>query len=194
MPEMTDDHPSPPAQTLDRTANWPYSSGEYFRRTLWELVQATLFRWSPPRAYAWRRWWLRRFGADLAPTSGVRPTVRITFPWLLKMGEHAMLGDRVRVYNLGYITIGNHTVVSQDAHLCAGTHDYTRPDLPLLRPPITIGDGVWVCADTFVGPGVTIGDRSVIGARAVAVRDVPSDVVVAGNPAKIVKPREMAHG
>jgi putative colanic acid biosynthesis acetyltransferase WcaF len=81
--------------------------------------------------------------------------------------------------------------VSQDAYICAGTHDYTRPNLPLLRPTITIGDGVWVAAQAFLGPGVTVGDNCVIAARAVVVKDVPPGVVAGGNPCKVIKPRPM---
>ncbi|MEE9211386.1 MAG: hypothetical protein V3U29_01905, partial [Phycisphaeraceae bacterium] len=84
-----------------------------------------------------------------------------------------------------------HSVVSQDAHLCAGTHDYTQPHLPLQRPPINIGNGVWVCADAFIGPGVTIGDNSVVAARAVVTKDVPPGVVVGGNPAQVITHRPM---
>lgn len=115
-------------------------------------------------------------------------------PWLLKVGAYSCLGDGVNVYNLGPVSIGEHTVVSQNVHICAGTHDYTRPALPLLRLPITIGSGVWVCADAFVGPGVTIGDNSVVGARAVVTKDVPPAVVVAGNPARVVRARPWTGG
>ena len=112
-------------------------------------------------------------------------------PWLLTLGNNTFVSDDVTVYNLGPVTIGDQTVISQGSYLCAGTHDYTRPDLPLVRSPITIGSGVWICAQAFIGPGVTIGDNSVVGARAVVTRDVPPGVVVAGNPARVIKPREM---
>src|SRR5204863_7653015 len=87
------------------------------------------------------------------------------------------------------VSIADHSVISQDAYLCAGTHDYTQPTLPLLRPPITIGHGVWIAAGAFIGPDVTIGDNSVVGARAVVMKDVPPGVVVAGNPARVIKQR-----
>ena len=112
-------------------------------------------------------------------------------PWLFRMGAYSIIGEGVTVYNLGMVTIGEHTVVSQNVHICAGTHDYTKPDLPLVRSPITIGSGVWICADAFIGPGVTIGDNAVVGARAVVTKDVPAGMVVAGNPAKVIKPRKM---
>jgi putative colanic acid biosynthesis acetyltransferase WcaF len=113
----------------------------------------------------------------------------VVHPWLLALGQHTVLSDGVVVYNLGPVKIGEHTVVSQDVYLCAGTHDYTRVDLPLQRPPITIGSGVWVCAGAFIGPGVTIGDNAIVGARAVVMQDVPPATIVAGNPAKVIKER-----
>jgi putative colanic acid biosynthesis acetyltransferase WcaF len=97
----------------------------------------------------------------------------------------------VFIYNLGPVTIGRQVTLSLGAKLCAGSHDYTRADMPLLTPPIVIGDQSWICADAFVGPGVTVGEGAVIGARAVAMRDVAPWTVVAGNPAVEVKRREM---
>ena len=105
------------------------------------------------------------------------------------MGEYSTLADNVEVYNLGPIEVGDHTVISQNTHLCNGTHDYKDPSLPLVRPDMTIGSGVWVCADAFIGPGVTIGANALVGARAVVTRDVPADMIVAGNPAKVIRPR-----
>jgi putative colanic acid biosynthesis acetyltransferase WcaF len=181
----------PPAifQRLDRTAPFPYRRREYLGRFAWSFVQRVFIRPSPRRAWKWRRFWLRRFGADVHPLSGISPTTQVVHPWLLSMGEYTLLSDGVVVYNLGPIRIGRQTVISQDAYLCAGTHDYTKPELPLLRPPITIGSGVWIAAGAFIGPGITIGDNSVIGARAVVTRDVPPGVVAAGNPAKVLKSR-----
>lgn len=100
-----------------------------------------------------------------------------------------MIGERVKVYNLGMITLGDDTVVSQDVTICAGTHDYSDASLPLIRPEIRIGDGVWICAEAFIGPGVTIGDNAVVGARAVVTQNVPAGMVVAGNPARVIKSR-----
>lgn len=187
---MSDDQATK-QQDLSKTARWPYSPSEYVRRLFWEFVQATLIRWSPRRAYRFRRAILRMFGAKIGRHASIRPTTRVTFPWLLTMGDHSIIADRVTVYNLGPITIGSNTTISQNAHLCAGTHDHTKLDLPLIRATITIGDGVWVCADAFIGPDVTVGDRSLVAARAVVVRDVPPGMIVGGNPAKVLKEREI---
>ena len=176
-------------QTLDRTAAFPYAPREYARRALWTVVSKTLFRLPLPRAYAWRRLLLRSFGAKLGTAAAVHATTVITHPWLLEMGDWSNLAAGVIVYNLGLVRVGHHTVVSQDVYLCAGSHDYTQPTLPLLRPPIIIGDGVWIAAGAFIGPGVTIGMNSVVGARAVVMSDVEENVVVAGNPARVIRPR-----
>jgi putative colanic acid biosynthesis acetyltransferase WcaF len=95
------------------------------------------------------------------------------------------------IYNLGPITIGEQVTVSQQAHLCAGTHDHTDPAMPLLKPPITIEDQAWICADAFVGPHVTVGEGAVVGARAVAVKDVPEWTIVGGNPARKIGQRKL---
>lgn len=168
-----------------------YTMGQTFARYFWKWIERTVFRMSLPRAYRWRRLLLQSFGAHLHVTSELRSGVRVVHPWLLTVGAHSVLADSVTVYNLGPISIGAHTVISQDTYLCAGTHDHRQRDFPLLRQPVTIGNGVWIGAGAFIGPGVTICDNSVVGARAVVVRDVPAGVIVAGNPARVIGDRPL---
>lgn len=170
----------------------PWTFRQNIARALWMLVRGSLFRLSFHNWYAWRRLLLRLFGAKVAKGAKVRPTVSIEIPWNVDIGEGSVVGDYAILYSLGKITIGKHVVISQYAHLCAGTHDYTRRSFPLLRHPIYVGDEAWVAADTFVGPGVTIGDRAVLGARSTAMKDVPADQVYAGSPARFVKPRVLS--
>ncbi|WP_223158139.1 DapH/DapD/GlmU-related protein [Thermomonas carbonis] len=121
----------------------------------------------------------------------IDPTARIEIPWNLDIGPGAAIGAHAWIYSLGPIQIGARATVSHRAHLCAGTHDYTDPALPLRRIGLTIGADAWVCSDAFVGPGVTVGEGAVVGAGAVATRDVDPWTVVAGNPARFVKHREL---
>lgn len=171
-------------ETNRSTAKW--TRREQVGRVLWALTRP-LFRWSPRPLWGWRRFLLRLFGARIGKGAQIYPTARITIPWNLVIGNDAAVGDGARLYALGPIAIGSRSTISQGAHLCAGTHDLDDPARTLLKLPIVVGDDAWVCADAFVGPGISIGDRSVAGARAVVVKDVPAGAVVAGNPAKLIR-------
>ena len=134
---------------------------------------------------------LRLFGAKIGRHVHIYPSVKFAVPWKLTVKDEVAIGNGVIIYNFGPIAIGFRATVSQFALLCAGTHDYNRADMPLVKPPIFIGEGAWICADAFVGPGVTVGDFAIVGARAVVVKPVaPFDVVV-GNPARIIGKRSM---
>lgn len=168
-----------------------YRPGELARRVLWLILGRPLFRWSPRPAFAWRRWVLRRFGAQVGQRVHLYPDSVVYFPWNLSIGDWSAVGEGALIYNLGPVKIGRSVTISQRAHLCAGTHDYTDPAMPLVKPPINIEDQAWVCADSFIGPNVVVGEGAVVGARAVAMRDVPAWSVVAGNPATVVKQRRL---
>ncbi len=119
----------------------------------------------------------------------IYPSALIYFPWNLEILEGSSIGEWALVYNLGTIRIGLRATVSQRVHLCAGTHDYRDPEMPLVKLPIEVGDDAWICADAFIGPNVAIGDRAIVGAAAVVMKDVDSGVIVAGNPAQFIKNR-----
>ena len=119
------------------------------------------------------------------------PSATIYLPWNLEAGDESAIGEDALIYNLGRVTLGARVTISHRAHVCAGTHDYRQPDFPLLRPPIMIGSEAWICADAFVGPGVKIGEGAIVGARAVAVKDVRPWSIVIGNPAREIKRREI---
>jgi putative colanic acid biosynthesis acetyltransferase WcaF len=169
-----------------------WTTWQKLQRLAWASVQNTLFRFSFHDWYGLRAGLLRAFGAKVGPGVRIRRTVRIEIPENLDLGAEVIIGDYVILYALGPIKIGDRSMISQYAHLCAGSHDYRSPAYPLLRPPIVIGTDCWVAADAFVGPGVTIGDRAVVGARASVFSDVQASTIVGGNPAKFIKAREFA--
>lgn len=156
----------------------------------WNVVRLILFRPFASRLFKkWRVLVLKCFGAKIEWSSHVYASVKIWAPWNLEMGSNSTFGPNVDCYNQGKISIGDNTIISQKTYLCASSHDYAKKDFPLMIKPIRIKNGVWVAADAFVGPGVTIGDNAVIAARAVVVKEVEENTIVGGNPAKIIKSR-----
>lgn len=187
---------APPDGLLDIAANRAsrkWSAAEFAGRALWETIGAAAFRLSPRPLWAWRRLVLRLFGARIGAHVHLHPTVRIAVPWNLDIGDYAAVGDGAILYSLGRISVGARATISQYAHLCAGTHDHRRSDFPLVKAPIVIGEGAWICADAYVGPSVEIGALAIVGARAVAIRDIPPSMIAAGNPAEPRRPRPTPH-
>ncbi|NBR09314.1 MAG: colanic acid biosynthesis acetyltransferase WcaF [Opitutaceae bacterium] len=158
-------------------------------RWLWLFVQSTLFRWSPRPLHNFRSWLLRCFGADITEPVVIFPTAKIIFPKNLSLAAHSMVGPHVTLYNLAPITLEYGANLSQNCHLCTGTHDFMRWTMPLITAPIVIGRNAWLGAEVFVGPGVIIGELSVVGARSVVVKDLPAHKICVGHPCRPVKDR-----
>ncbi|WP_342806481.1 putative colanic acid biosynthesis acetyltransferase [Alteromonas sp. M12] len=158
---------------------------------LWWLVQACLFAWSPQFAYKWRNWLLRLFGAKIGTGVIIRPTVKITYPWKLTVGDYAWVGDDVELYTLGEINIGASAVVSQKCYLCTGSHDFQVETFDIYAKPIVIEAEAWLATDVFVAPGITIGRGALVGARSSVFEDMPSGMICLGYPAKPVKKRQV---
>lgn len=166
-----------------------YSKCELIARVLWS-VGRIVFRLTPRPCFKLRRSILRVFGAKLGTNVHIYSSALIYYPWNLEMGDESSVGEWALIYNLGKVSIGKRTTISQRVHLCAGTHDYKDPSMPLIKPPIQIGNEVWVCADAFIGPNTVIQDRSIVAAASVVVKDVKSAQIVGGNPAKFIKLRD----
>jgi putative colanic acid biosynthesis acetyltransferase WcaF len=140
----------------------PHGLKNKLMRVLWSIVQATVFRWSPRPLHKWRAFLLRLFGADVSMLARVYPKANIWGPWNLIMEEYSTIANDVDCYCVETITIGRQSTVSQYSYLCGATHDHEQPKLPLVPKKIVIGSDVWVAADVFVGPGVTIGGRGTL--------------------------------
>lgn len=105
------------------------------------------------------------------------------------MGDNSVMGPGVICYSMANISIGADATVSQRSHLCAATHDVDAQNFQLEARPIVIGENAWVAAEAFVGPGVTIGEGAVLGARAVTVKDLAPWSIFVGNPARFIRLR-----
>ncbi|SRR5579885_251402 len=158
-------------------------------RAVWDLTWLFLFRPTPRILYGWRRFLLRLFGARIGHGAVVHASARIWGPWNLEMEAHSCLSHHVDCYSVDKIRIGACATISQYSFLCAASHDPDTPNMTLTTAPITIGDHAWVAADAFVGPGVTIGEGAVVGARSTVFKDVPPWMIVGGSPARMLRKR-----
>ncbi len=182
---------------LDASTHRPLEGGPSFTlgnrllRLVWMITWLALARFTPPPLHGWRVIILRLFGAKVSARARVHGSVNVWLPANLTLGENTLIGPGVRLYNQGAISIGARSVISQRAHICASSHDIHHPDFQLVCRPVVIGAQVWVAAEAFVGPGVTMGDRSVLAARGALFEDAQADGVYGGNPAVWIKDRAL---
>ncbi len=170
----------------------PQSRRERLASAGWAMLRPLVFRFTPGILNPWRIFLLRAFGAVIGRGCFVHQSAKIDFPWNLTLGDNCTIEHGVIINCMGRITLGRRSRISQYAHLCAGTHTYEDATMPIERMPIVIGDDVWIAADAFVGPGVTIGDGALLAARSSAFSNLPPGQVCVGEPAKPRKARFLA--
>ncbi len=163
---------------LDRFDNSGFHRGaSRGKEVLWWVVRSLLFApWfpvpSPLKVAA-----LRAFGATVGNGVVIRSRVNITFPWNLSIGDHVWIGEEVFILSLDRVLVGSSVCLSQRAFLCTGSHDHRRETFDLVTGPIAIGDGSWVAAQAFLGPGATLEPGTVVSAGAVVFGDAGPGVV-----------------
>ncbi|MFN2524376.1 MAG: DapH/DapD/GlmU-related protein [Mycobacteriales bacterium] len=110
----------------------------------------------------------------------------VSGPGRIRIGNGVFINSGVVVYSEAAITIGDDVALANEVYVMdTGSHgiEGRNPE----PAPVSIGDGTWVGARAIVLPGVTIGKRVVVAAGAVVTKDVPDEVLVAGNPARVVR-------
>ena len=133
---------------------------------------------------------LQRLCGELGPEVTVRPPLRVDYGVNLHLGERTFINYGLTALDVARISIGANCQIGPNVQLLTPTHALE----PIPRAagvesaaPITIGRNVWLGGGVIVGPGVSIGDNSIIGAGAVVIRDIPSNCVAVGNPARVVR-------
>nr|WP_318379920.1 maltose O-acetyltransferase [uncultured Enterobacter sp.]DAI86813.1 MAG TPA: maltose O-acetyltransferase [Caudoviricetes sp.] len=131
--------------------------------------------------------------AELLGNSGnayIEPNFRCDYGYNIEVGKNFYANFDCVFLDVCPIRIGDNAMLAPGVHIYTATHplDATERNSGVeFGAPVTIGHNVWIGGRAVINPGVTIGDNVVIGAGSVVIRDVPSDVVIAGNPARIIK-------
>ena len=181
-----------PVQTNQRPAC------EKIAQRLWVCIRSVAFGISPWFARRWRAVFAR-FAAcmyhgecrKIALNCSISRTARLDYPWNLQLGSRSSIGARTWVYALDRISIGCNCCIGDDVRLITGSHDIQSSTFDLVTKPIVIADNVWIATGAYVMPGVTIGEGAVVAAGAVVTKDVDPWTVVGGNPARVLKRREI---
>ncbi|SHE78435.1 maltose acetyltransferase domain-containing protein [Clostridium fallax] len=124
----------------------------------------------------------------------IEPPFRCDYGFNIHLGKNFYSNFDLVILDICPVTIGDNCFIAPGVHIYTAAH----PIDPLERlkyefgKPVTIGDNVWIGGHATINPGVTIGNNVVVASGSVVVKDVPNNVVVGGNPAKIIKTIEIS--
>lgn len=156
---------------------------------LWQLVNSTIYRWSPFFMRKYRVALVRLFGGNVDWSCSLDSTATIIDPWNLTMNSYSSLGEYSCIRCRDKVMIGEKCCIGRDVYILTASHNISSSHFEMTTSPTIIGNNVWIATRATISKGVTIGDGAVVGAESLVVKDVESWTVVGGNPAKFIKKR-----
>jgi len=162
-----------------------WSFGEYAQEAL-KITMELNTKYNPPEKV--RELFSKLTASEIDESCFIIPPFHTEFGKNTKIGKNVFINSCCHFQDNGGIEIGDKTMIGQNVTIVTLNHDI-NPETRINATPksVKIGKNVWIGADCTILPGVTIGDNSVIGAGSVVTKNVPDNVVVAGNPVKILK-------
>lgn len=147
------------------------------------------FNTSSPRETELRRSLLQDLFACGGDSVWVEPSFRCDYGKNIYLGENVYFNFDCVILDVCEVRLGDFVFVAPGVHIYTASHplEASLRRTQEFGKPVTIGNDVWIGGKAIISPGVTVGDRSVIGAGSVVTKDVPSGVVVAGNPARVIR-------
>jgi acetyltransferase-like isoleucine patch superfamily enzyme len=132
---------------------------------------------------------------EIGPHAVLEPNVWLTAPGSarIRIGGGTFLNIGVMVAALELVEIGEHCMFANGCFVTDGSHRFDDPNLPVpwqgftTKGPTRVGDNVWCGAHVVITSGVTVGERSVIGANSVVTSDIPAFSIAAGSPARVLR-------
>ncbi len=176
---------------LSKYKNPPWHDKErsFVTRAVWHILNAVFLQNPLNPSSKVKIVLLRAFGAKVGKGVLLKPAINIKSPWRVEIGDYSMIGERAWLDSVAPIRIGANVVVSQDAYLCTGNHDWTDPAFGLIEAPLVIEDGAWVGARATILPGARVASHAIISGGSVLSKETEPYMIYAGNPALPVKKR-----
>lgn len=176
---------------LSQFNNSWFKPGNQVLIALWFMVNSLIIHTYFPWPVWFKQFVLRIFGAKIGKNVMIKPMVNIKYPWYLTIGDNTWIGEQVWIDNLIDVTIGSNVCISQGAMLLTGNHDYSLVSFDLQTKSIILEEGVWIGAMSVVCPGVTCASHSVLSVNSVATKNLLAYHVYQGNPARLVRERNI---
>jgi putative colanic acid biosynthesis acetyltransferase WcaF len=158
---------------------------------LWYITNCIFFKSGFLFPNAIKCFLLRSYGARVGNGVVIKPYVNIKNPWKLVIGNYCWIGENVWIDNLDWVKMGNHVCLSQGAMLLTGNHNYKSANFDLITKEIVLKDGVWIGAKSVVCPGVRCHSHAVLSVGSVASADLEAYSIYRGNPAILIKQRDI---
>lgn len=174
---------------LSKYDNRWYQPGNKLKTTLWYFINVLFFLNPLIPVSGIKVILLKLFGASIGEGVVIKPGVNIKYPWMLEIGDHSWIGEKVWIDNLAEVKIGNNVSVSQGAMLLCGNHNYKKTTFDLIVKKIILEDGVWIGTKSVVCPGVICRSHSILAVNSVANKDLKAYSIYQGNPAVKVRDR-----
>jgi putative colanic acid biosynthesis acetyltransferase WcaF len=158
---------------------------------LWAVINRSVFRYSPFFCRGFRRWLLVLFGSSVSPSSSINRKAIIDYPWNLVIGNKSSIGRDSWIIAIDRVEIGEKTCIAPQVKIISGSHEIDSPGFNAITKPIKIGSCCWIGVGATILCGVSVGDWVIIGACSVVTKNIEPWNIVAGNPARFIKKREI---
>jgi maltose O-acetyltransferase len=139
-----------------------------------------------------RKIFYRKYFKKMGNDVYIFPDVRIRNPGLLSVGDNSRIGEKVMIQAAGQVEIGRNVLIGPDVKIWSANHNYKDHNIPIADQgytlkKVSIADGCWLGANSFILPGVSLKEGTVVGACSVIfAEDYPPNVILGGYPARIV--------
>lgn len=156
---------------------------------IYRIIDLLFIKSTPKFLYSWRVFVYRLFGAKIGEGVKISPSAKLLYPWNIVIGNHCWIGEKVELYSVDKIIIGNNVAFAHNIFIATAAHDIMKKEFPTIRRPVVIEDEVWISSNVFINMGVRLSKGVVVGAASVVTKDLPEGYICLGNPAKPFKKR-----